>query len=457
MRKGLRTPIALLALCSAAFFAVDAVRAPVGAQTPPVNPNAPAAKQQPASTNQSGGPAKAPPATGGPKQQTTAKSESVLRKPLADAPEGIPVGDFVFHAKGEADIEFDDNIYRTPTATNSDFIARIRPGATLQSTWDEHALDFYVQTEFAKYLQYSSEDYTAFAFGGRGRYDVNEETTINALLEYSRAVLPRGSPGVGTSAGSATASVIRAATDVTYNGEPIYLRFGPRYEYRIYDGQGPSDNHHFLDLNGRVGYRISEEFSVFVDPSYQFVRYINQPDSTGFFRNSQGFDVKVGVTYDISTTLGAEVAIGFYRRWFEDARLLPDSGLSARAAVYWNPTETLSFEIEGRRSLTEYRLAAGTTGAATASGNAVETSFSARAGYLVLENLLLDIGGTYANYDFGAIGRTDKYYGIDVGAKYFFTPNFYVGPRYYYSTRQSTDPLAGFNDNRILLTLGARL
>ena len=96
-------------------------------------------------------------------------------------------------------------------------------------------------------------------------------------------------------------------------------------------------------------------------------------------------------------------------------------------------------------------------GAATASGNAVETSVSARAGYLVLDNLLIDIGGTFANYDFGAIGRTDKYYGFDLGAKYFFTPNFYVGPRYYYSTRQSTDPLAGFNDNRILLTLGARL
>ena len=250
--------------------------------------------------------------------------------------------------------------------------------------------------------------------------------------------------------------MIRAAADYTNNGEPIYFRIGPRYEYRFYDGAGPSDNHHYIDLSARIGYRINEEFSVFVDPSYQILRYVSVPDSTGFNRNSQGYDIKVGLTYDVTTQVGIELAVGYYRRWYEDSRLTPDSGVSARVAVYWNPTETLSFEIEGRRALTEYRLG-GTGVGAVASGNAVETAVSARAGYLAADNLLFDIGATYANYEFSSINRTDNYYGFDIGARYFFSPNWYIGPRYYYSTRKSTDSTQNFYDNRILLTLGARL
>ena len=450
MRNVLRAPVALIALIFAAGIDVCSESF---AQTTTTTP--PGSRTTSTTTTTTTTTTRTP--AGAPRQATTARSESVLRRPLADAPEGWQLGDFVVHSRVELDIEYDDNIYRTDTNRISDGIVRIRPGITVQSQWTEHALDFYAQTEYGKYFQNSSEDYWAFAVGSRGRFDIDEESHINGLVEYSRAVLPRGSPGIGITPGSVTASVIRVAADYTYSGEPIYLRIGPRYEYRFYDGSGPADNHHYIDLGGRIGYRISEEFSVFVDPSYQIVRYVAVPDSTGFNRNSQGFDIKVGVTYDVTTQIGAEFAVGYFRRWYEDARLLPDSGISARVALYWNPTEQLSFEIEGRRSLTEYRLPAGPGLGTIASGNAVETSVTGRVGYLAMDNLLFDLGATYARYDFSGINRYDDYYGFDVGARYFFSPHFYIGPRYYYTARRSTDPVNNFYDNRIMLTLGARM
>jgi hypothetical protein len=446
VRKGFGAPAALTALLFAAGVAVCGesyaqTTSPPGSRT----------------TTTTTTTTRTPATTGAPRQATTARSESVLRRPLADAPPGYQVGDFVLHGRVEVDFEYDDNIYRTPTNRISDGIARLRPGLTLQSQWDQHALDFYVQGEWGKYFSNPSEDYVALSAGMRGRYDINEENQLNGLVEFIRTPVLRGSPGAGTSPGSVNASVFRVATDYTHTGEPIYVRIGPRYEYRFYDGAGPSDNHHYLDIGGRFGYRINEEFSVFIDPSYQFVRYVSVPDSTGFYRNSQGFDIRVGVTYDVTTQVGAEFAVGYFRRWYEDSRLSPDSGLSARVALYWNPTEQLSFEIEGRRTLTEYRLSAGPGVGPVASGNAVETAVAARVGYLPLDNLLFDLGLTYARYDYGGINRIDDYYAADIGARYFFSPHFYIGPRYYYTRRASTDPTQTFYDNRIMLTLGARM
>ena len=455
MRKGFWAPVALIAVFFVAGVAVCGESyAQTTTTTPPGVRTAPTTTTSTTTTTTT---TTRPATTGAPKQATTARSESVLRRPLADAPEGVQLGDFVMHGRIEFDIEYDDNIYRTENFRISDGLVRVRPGFTLQSQWDQHALDFYAQGEWGKYFQNSSEDYFAFALGTRGRYDIDEENQFNGLVEYTRSVLPRGSPGVGIIPGASTASVVRVAADYTHSGEPFYVRLGPRYEYRFYDGSGPSDNHHYVELGGRIGYRISEEVSIFVDPSYQFVKYVSVPDSTGFNRNSQGFDIRVGVTYDVTTQVGAEFAIGYFRRWYEDSRLLPDGGLSARVAVYWNPTEQLSFEIEGRRGLTEYRLPAGPGVGPVASGNAVETSITGRVGYLALENLLLDLGLTYARYDYSGINRIDDYYGADVGARYFFTPNFYIGPRYYFSRRNSNEPGQTYYDNRVMLTLGARM
>lgn len=395
---------------------------------------------------------------GPPKEITTARSESVLRRQLVDTPEGYDIGNFVAHGSVDADVEYDDNIFRSNNYPGNpppvgDFIARVRPRVTLQSDWSEHAVDFYVQGEVAQYLNNPSQNYVNFAVGSHGRYDLDENKQLTGLLEYSRAALPRGSPGVGLTGGQSISSVLRAEMHYIYTGEPYYLRIGPHYEYRTFEGSAPSSNYNFLDFSARVGYRVSEEFSVFVDPSVQFVRYPGGVDFTGYNPNSQGYDFKVGVTYDVSTEIGLEMAVGYYRRWYESSALPPDGGLSAKLALYWNPTENWSLEVTGRRELSEYRIFTGST----PSGNAIATEIGARVGWLARDNLLIDTGFVYAVYTFPDVSRIDNYYGFDVGARYFFNENIWIGPRYFYTTRTSTNPSVPYIDNRIMLTLGARL
>jgi hypothetical protein len=397
-------------------------------------------------------------AAGPPKEATTARTESVLRRQLEDTPDGYIVGDFIAHGSVDGDIEYDDNIFRSNsyqgnTPPVADFIARIRPRVTLQSDWSDHSLDFYLQGELGQYLNNPSQNYFNFALGTHGRYDLDDDKQLTGLLEYTRAILPRGSPGVGVNGSQSIASVMRAEVHYVYTGEPFYLRIGPHYEYRAFEGTAPSSNYNYLNLVARVGYRVSEDFSVFVDPSVQFVSYPGGTDFTGYNPNSQGYDFKLGVTYDVSTEIGLEAAVGYYRRWYQSSALPPDGGLSAKLAFYWNPTENWSLEVVGQRSLSEYRIYTGST----PSGNAIGTDIAARVGWLANDNFLIDAGFAYAVYTFPDVSRTDNYYGFDIGARYFFNENFFIGPRYFYTTRTSTDPTIPYVDNRIMLTLGSRL
>lgn len=389
-------------------------------------------------------------------QEQSAREASVLRGPRRDQLDGIPLGSFVVHPRLAVDVEYDDNIFRTETGRVSDWVFRVRPGVTVDSEWDQHALQLNAQGELARLASNGSENYESFQVGARGRFDITDEIALNGDAEFARIRLGRGQPG---SAGSGASSIVHQITtglSLSYDGDPIYLRFGPRFQRVTYvEGSGGvNQDYNTYELGGRIGYKVTPELSVFIDPSYQWVRYDRQSDAFGFSRNSEGFDIRAGVAYDISRTITAELGLGYFRRTFSDSRLAPVSGLSALARLYWNPTDQISIELEGRRGVTEYRTALG----GVASGNAINTGVQIRVGYLPIDPLLIDAGFAWQQYDYASpLSRTDNYYTFDVGAKYFIIPQVFIGPRYIHERRNSSTTGFNYRDNRYMLTLGGQL
>ena len=309
-------------------------------------------------------PATPPPAapsarTPGPGQTTdqSAREASVLRGPRPDQLEGIPLGGFVVHPRLAVDFEFDDNVYRTQNNRVSDFVFRVRPGVTVDSDWEQHALQFYAEAELARWASNAGLNYESFIVGTRGRFDIDDEFAVNGMAEFARINIPQGQPG---SVGPALNSITHQFTtgmSLSYNGDPFYARIGPRFQRVIYvegDG-GVNQNYSLIEIAARVGYKITPELSVFLDPSYQWVRYDNSTDPFGFQRDSEGYDIRVGVAYDITRTITAEIGLGYFHRTFRDARTPPIGGLSGLARLYWNPTDTISIELEAKRGVTEYR------------------------------------------------------------------------------------------------------
>jgi hypothetical protein len=397
-------------------------------------------------------PRRAVPAT----PEESARDASILRRGHADKPEGLAIGGgFLFLPKIEFETEYDTNVFRTRNNRQDDFIFRLRPSFAINSDWGEHALGFSASAELGRYADLSSENYEAFALAASGKLDINEELAWTNDAEFARTALPRGAPGLfGSFSGRRQiVHVISASSQLLYGGDPFFGRIGPRFRRVEYvRGVTFDEDFNIYEIGARLGYKVTPDLSVFVDPSYQWVRYDRNVDAGGTRRNNQGFDIRLGAAYDIGRDLTAEAGVGYFRRTF-DGPGKPTDGVSFLARLFWNPTDNVSVESEARRAFTQYRVA---TGTASALANAVETYFGARIGWEPIEPMLIDAGASYARYTFSGTGVKENYVFFDVGAKYFFNPHLYAGPRYFFERRFAKPSALGYTDNRFMLTLGAQ-
>lgn len=438
--KAGRSFAVLAVVCSGLVAGLASVPAAAQYTVPTVVPTAPPAPKRGAAV---------------PQEDLSARDASVLRRPRADPPDGLPVGSFVFFPRIEVDGEYDDNVFRTRHGRDDAFIFRVRPSFTLSSDWGQHGLDLYATGEIGRYFDLSRANYEAFTVGARGRVDITDELLWNTYAEFSRNALSFGAPGLLTTTTNGRrqiVNVITAGTDLVYNGDPFYGRIGPRFRRFDYvSGVTGNENFNVYDISARLGYRLTPEFSVFIDPSYEWVRY--DRNSGPFNRDNQGFDVRLGVSYDVSRTITAEAGVGYLRRTYSGNGGKPQDGLSFLGRVFWNPLDNVSIEAEARRSFSQYRTFGATSAAI---GNAIETTFSLRAGWEPFEPLVVDAGVAYSRYRYRGQGLSENYWFFDVGAKYFFNKNFYAGPRYFFERRNAKPTSVSYTDNRFLITLGAQ-
>jgi hypothetical protein len=395
-----------------------------------------------------------PAASSGTPEQS-ARDASVLRRPRAEAPEGFAVGTFILSPMLEVAGEYDDNVFRTKHNKQDDFIFHLRPGLSLQSDWGQHALGFYASADIARYADFTSEDYEAFTVGTNGRLDITDELALVANGEFARTAILPGAPGFTGGVPSNALQIVNVITggfQLVYTNDPWYGRVGPRFRRFDYiKGVVGDPDYNVYDISGRIGYRFTPDLSVFLDPSYEWVRYDNDIPGND---NNQGFDIRLGVAYDVSQDITAELGAGYYRRWFTRSGVKPEDGFSFLGRLFWNPTDVISVEAEARRGFTQYRSNISNSAAV---GNAIETYVGVRVGWAPIDPILLDAGAAYSQYNYQGQGQRDDYLYFDAGVRYFFNANFYAGPRYYFERRTGKPSSLNYTDNRFLLTLGAQL
>jgi hypothetical protein len=152
-------------------------------------------------------------------------------------------------------------------------------------------------------------------------------------------------------------------------------------------------------------------------------------DDNGFRRDSEGYEILVGATLDVSGVTFVELSGGYRRQAFDDPRLDDAAGFSFDGRVVWNPTDLLSLTARARRLVRETTV--------SNASSAFTSVFALSADYELLDNLVLNARLGYEIEDFQGIDREDDLLTFDLGARYLVGPNFSLGATYGFESRES--------------------
>ncbi|MBS0522067.1 MAG: outer membrane beta-barrel protein [Proteobacteria bacterium] len=383
--------------------------------------------------------------------------------------QGVRVGSFRLFPDLELDEVFNDNIYATTngsgTPKTASFIQLIKPTLDLRSDWNNHMLNLFARGAFGIYSASSTEDYQDVSAGFDGRVDIQRDWNVYGGFSFNHRHEDRGTPNVTTSAFAPT-QYNQLVGNVGYyqRFNRLNVRLDGRLDNFTYfnNGVGPAqgvvqnsdrDRTEFREA-ARFGYEFSPGYQVWTRGSLNQRDYNTVPDSTGFNRNSNGWDVVGGVAVDFGGITSVEAFAGYIQQNYSDSRFTQVSVPTFGLTGYWNPIRELMFKPFVRRTVEDSAL---TTAVAY-----ISTAFGADVNYQVRPNIEFDVHGDYSLADYlpfpGVTSqRYEQYLTLRAGLLYRPTPNFYVGPSYQFMHRTSNQPVSDYDQNMIMLRLGARL
>ncbi len=374
---------------------------------------------------------------------------------------GLRISSFMLDPSLTTDLEFNDNIFATDFGEEGDVILTISPKIDIASMWSRHSLKAGAYTDYAHFFDFDDESHLDYGFFADGEVDVSSTTAVGAGIRYDLTHEARSS----SSSAGGTIEPTEFDTLTAYaaaSQELNRLRFAGRFEFMTYnydDGvtstgvavdQDDRDRY-VLSAGLRNEYAVSPDTSVFVDLGWNERSYDLQPPTVPLDRDSWGYEILVGSTFDISNLVRGELSVGYTSQRFEGASLGNMNGFTARGGVEWFPTglTTVAFNIS--REISD----SGVPG----SGGIFVTNANLNADHELLRNLIISGGIGYSLEEFDAVDRDDINYNLNTGVKYLINRNTEIGASYNFSKRNSTGALSGADHqvNSLLLSVILKL
>lgn len=391
-------------------------------------------------------------------------AQELGRAPVAERPRpdydavGIRAGSFIFLPKLDVSETYNDNIFATQTNTDHDLITIVAPQLELNSDWNNHQLGFLIGAGIGRYLRSSDENYEDFNGAVNGRIDVRRDTQIEAGINYARGHEDRGSPDNVNGVNPTETERFSAQVGASNKWNRVTLDVGVATEVQDFDdvalSTGAVTNNDDRDLtkynvSTRLGYEIQKEYEAFVSATYNTIDYDSGLDDNGFNRDSDGYEITLGASLDLSNgLLTGDVFAGYRSQDYDDAQLETISGPVVGASLTWNVTTLTSFTGGVTRTIQE-------TTQSGASGY-FDTRLDVGVDHELRRNIL--IGGDVAatNQKYRGNGRDDDQYEVGAYAKYLLNRNFAVSANYDFLRKNSNAAGSSYSQNQFLVKLTAQ-
>ena len=382
--------------------------------------------------------------------------------------QGMRVGSFKLYSELEADEIFNDNVYATSSAVGTvpTFVQLINPSVNLKSDWNNHMLNLFALARFGLYgIDPSLNDYQDVSVGGDGRLDIQRDWNVYGGASWNRLHEEHGSPNTAIAPGTPVTVFNQTSANVGYlqKFNRLSARLDGRFDNYAYQNNGLGPAQGVITNSGRnrnewrealrFGYEVIDGSEAWVRGSLNQRRYF-QLNSSGLDRSSNGFDVVGGILIELSSLTAIEVFGGYMQQTYVSGQFGTISTPTFGLTGYWNPLHDLWVKPFVRRVIDDSAFANSAAFINTAAGFDIS--------YLARPNVQVDGHADYTIADYTALSGTpgapyDQYVTLRLGAMYFPTQNFYVGPTYQFVHRSSNQLNGDFNQNVVMLRLGARL
>lgn len=378
-------------------------------------------------------------------------------------PLGLRLGSFLLFPRVDLTLEHQDNTFRQPRGKDPDYIARLQPSFNLNSDWNRHAFNAQAGFNAGRYQDNDREDYEDAFFNFNGRYDISGATTAYGGAGYKRQHTPRSSSDLNLTAGAEPTEF--DSFDASVGAVHNFGRFQIQGDMSFTrdDFEDTARRNGLADLNNddtdrntyipsvELTYEIQPEYRAFVRGRYIWRDFDDGVDDNGIDRDSDGFEVALGVDLDLGGTAFGEVYVGYRRQDYDDNTLDTISGISWGGRIDWNATKLTTAYVSFSREIVD-------TTTINSSGR-WRNQFAIGVDHELKRNIILSAGATYTLNDFKGIGREDELIGGTLAAEYRLNRHLWVVGEYQHTRRDSSgaQQAPNYTNNTFLLRLTTQL
>jgi len=352
---------------------------------------------------------------------------------------------------------YTDNLFATRNREVDDFIFVIRPTARVTFGEGQDRLTLRGEGELGRHADVESENYDDWLLGADGRVRASRNVTLLGGAEYQWEHESRSSPEAENGLEPTKferlylfGGMIARAGKFTFRPAVQFNRF----DFQDVAAEGGSINNNDRDrsqveLGARMAYAVADGTDIFVQGAWDRREYRQRVDDFGFRRDSRGGSLVAGVRKTFSPSLNAEFFAGYLGQDYDDPRLKDVATLDAGALVNWTGPRGLAATFRLDRSVEETTLPGAssyllTSGSLTLTANPhprVQTG--------------LTLSGF--KYEYHGDPRAEFVIGSDLWFRYWLNPRIYTGLNYSLSQRTSNAAGFDYDENRLMLRLGADL
>lgn len=364
-------------------------------------------------------------------------------------PLGVRVGSFYLYPKLSVTQAYDDNIFRTDSSEEEDFITVLSPSLRLKSNWNNHSLTLGARADVGLYGDNSNEDYEDYFLDASGVLDITRRAKAAGSLSYARRHEGRGEPDDAGGAEPTEYDQFNAAAAFKQKFNRLSATLGVKFLRYDFDDV-PTVNNDDRDRDEhevylRLGYEIVPAYEAFILGSFNHRDYDDAVDDDGVNRDSDGYEVVGGVRIDLSGTAFGDVFVGYHEQDYDDSALDTISGVSIGAALTWNVSRLTTFKVDIKRTIEETTQ--------TGASGYFATVFGLSVDHELLRNFLVGGKASFSRNDYEGISREDDHLGANIYGKYMLSRNLYATLSYDYRDRDSSVAGDDYTSNVIMLRL----